>query len=165
MTLRLAILFALLALTASAQLPPFIINLNWRVPPEPAATVSNVTLALPVKGLVVQTSTNLTDWQTVAPAAVTLTATNGLEPLRAWRLARVAEYTVVWDASPDPSAVGTMLVAGVESGSYCVAVDCQASTEATVTVTEGQPIYLAAQAYTADKTTSTNSNEICLTLK
>jgi hypothetical protein len=68
--------------------------------------------------------------------------------------------TLTWTPSPDPRAIGTMLVYGTASGTYTQSIDAGAEAELTVSgLVRGQTYYFAVYAYSEDLQ-SDYSNEV-----
>jgi hypothetical protein len=93
-------------------------------------------------------------WRRLFIAGVFLTTT--------WTLSATQSLTLTWNPSPDPRAVGYVLVYGNNSGIYNQSTNVGNVVEATVNgLVEGRTYYFAVYAYAANALQSDLSNEVC----
>lgn len=93
-------------------------------------------------------------WRRLFIAGVFLTTT--------WTLLATQSLTLTWNPSPDPRAVGYVLVYGNNSGVYNQSTNVGNVVEATVNgLVEGRTYYFAVYAYAANALQSDLSNEVC----
>jgi hypothetical protein len=72
--------------------------------------------------------------------------------------------TLVWEPSPDPSAVGYMVFWGTSSGSYANSLDIGKALTFVIPVDVGGKYFIAVSAYNADGVAGPRSQEISVTL-